>query len=75
MRIVASLALVFLSLPAAADEPATRTIEAEGASVRVDFQSVDFKHGTAPIVTWIQRSMSTVARYYGQFPRSNFESA
>jgi hypothetical protein len=29
---------------------------------------MDFKHGTAPIVTWIEHSMRTVARYYGQFP-------
>ncbi len=69
VRIGACLALAFFGLAAsAAEEPATRTIEAEGASVRVDFQSMDFKHGTAPIVTWIERSMATVARYYGQFP-------
>ena len=69
MRSVACLALVLVGCVAhAADEPATRTIEAEGASVRVDFQSMDFKHGTAPIVTWIEHSMRTVARYYGQFP-------
>ncbi len=62
-------ALMLFGLAAsAADEPAMRTIEAEGASVRVDFQSTDFKHGTAPIVRWIERSMTTVARYYGQFP-------
>lgn len=36
--------------------------------MRVDFQSMDFKHGTAPIVSWIEHSMRTVARYYGQFP-------
>ena len=69
MRIGACLALLLCSFAAlAADEPATRMIEAEGASVRVDFQSMDFKHGTAPIVTWIEHSMRTVARYYGQFP-------
>ena len=53
---------------AAADEIPTRTIEAEGARVRVDFESTDFTHGTAPIVVWIERSMAIVARYYGQFP-------
>ena len=69
MRIGACLALLcFTFAAAAADEPGTRTIEAEGASVRVDFQSADFKNGTAPIVTWIEHSMRTVARYYGQFP-------
>jgi hypothetical protein len=69
VRSVACLALVLVGCVAhAADEPATRTIEAEGASVHVDFQSMDFKHGTAPIVTWIEHSMRTVARYYGQFP-------
>lgn len=69
MRIGACLALALLSTAAgAAEEPATRTIEAEGASVRVDFQSTDFKNGTAPIVTWIERSMAIVAHYYGQFP-------
>ena len=69
MRLGACLALVLVGFAAhAADEPATRTIEVEGASVRVDFQSMDFKHGTAPIVTWIEHSMRTVARYYGQFP-------
>jgi hypothetical protein len=69
VRTVACLALVLFSFAAAAaDGPVTRTFEAEGASVRVDFQSTDFKHGIAPIVTWIQRSMTTVARYYGQFP-------
>lgn len=69
MRAGACLVLVLCSfVAAAADGPATRTIEAEGASVRVDFQSTDFKHGADPIVTWIQRSMATVARYYGQFP-------
>ncbi len=69
MRIGACLALVLLSTVAsAAEEPATRTIEAEGASVRVDFDSTDFKNGTTPIVTWIERSMAIVAHYYGQFP-------
>ena len=69
MRSGAYLALLLIGcLAQAADEPATRTIEAEGASVRVDFQSMDFKNGTAPIVTWIEHSMRTVARYYGQFP-------
>ncbi len=69
MRIGACLAMLLCSFAAmAADEPATRMIEAEGASVRVDFQSMDFKHGTAPIVTWIEHSVRTVARYYGQFP-------
>lgn len=69
MRIGACLALVLLSTVAgAAEEAATRTIEAEGASVQVDFQSTDFKNGTAPIVTWIERSMAIVAHYYGQFP-------
>lgn len=69
MHIGACLALILLSTVAgAAEEAATRTIEAEGASVRVDFQSTDFKNGTAPIVTWIERSMAIVAHYYGQFP-------
>jgi len=69
VRIGTCLALVLIGFAAqAADEPATRTIQAEGASVRVDFQSMDFKHGTAPIVTWIEHSMRTVAQYYGQFP-------
>ena len=69
VRIGVCLALVLVSFAAqAADEPTTRTIEAEGASVRVDFQSTNFKHGTAPVVAWIEHSMRTVARYYGQFP-------
>jgi hypothetical protein len=69
VRIGTCLALLMVGFAAqAADEPATRTIEAEGASVRVDFQSTDFKNGTAPIVSWIEHSMRTVARYYGQFP-------
>lgn len=67
MAVLLTLALwSFGSLAAA--EPATRTIEAEGASVRVTFESTDFTHGTAPIVAWVERSMGTVARYYGQFP-------
>jgi hypothetical protein len=45
--------MLISSAATAADEPVTRTIEAEGASVRIDFQSTDFKHGTAPIVSWI----------------------
>ena len=69
MRIGACLALLLVSCAAhAADGPTTRTIEAEGATVRVDFQATDFKHGTAPVITWIEHSMRTVARYYGQFP-------
>jgi hypothetical protein len=69
VRSVAGIALLLLSFAAvAADEPASRTIEAEGARVTIDFQSMDFEHGTAPIVTRIQRSMAIVARYYGQFP-------
>lgn len=69
MRSGACLALLLVAFVAqAADEPASRTIEAEGASVHVDFQSMDFTHGTAPIVTWIEHSMRIVARYYGQFP-------
>jgi hypothetical protein len=69
VRIGVCLALVLVGCAArAAAEPATRTIEAEGATVQIDFQSADFKHGTAPVVTWIEHSMRTVARYYGQFP-------
>lgn len=69
MRAFACLALLLCSLAAfAADGPTTRTIEAEGASVRVDFQSTKFKHGVVPILAWIRRSMDIVARYYGQFP-------
>jgi hypothetical protein len=68
VRIYAGLLLVLASCAAAADESSTRTIDAEGAHVSVEFQSMDFKHGTAPIVNWIQRSMTIVARYYGQFP-------
>src|SRR5262245_28716191 len=66
---VACLALALFSFAAgAAEEPASRTIEAEGASVRVEFESTDFRNGTAQIVAWIEHSMHTVARYYGQFP-------
>jgi len=69
VRIGACLALLLVSCAAhAADGPTTRTIEAEGATVRVDFQATDFKHGTAPVITWIEHSMRTVARYYGQCP-------
>jgi hypothetical protein len=69
MRLSTGLLLTMLSSAAvAADEPSTRTIEAQGARVSVDFQSMDFEHGTAPLVTWIERSMAIVARYYGQFP-------
>jgi hypothetical protein len=69
MRLCAGLVLTVLSFPAmAADEPSTRTIDAQGAHVTVDFQSTDFEHGTAPIVVWIERSMAIVAHYYGQFP-------
>jgi hypothetical protein len=69
MRLCAGLVLTLLSFAAmAADEPSTRTIDAQGAHVTVDFQSMDFEHGTAPIVAWIERSMAIVAHYYGQFP-------
>jgi hypothetical protein len=69
VRGAACLALLFCSLAAfAADGPTTRTIEAEGASVRIEFQSTRFRHGVVPVVGWIRRSMATVARYYGQFP-------
>jgi len=69
VRPCAGLVLTLLSFAAlAADEPSTRTIDAQGAHVTVDFQSSDFEHGTAPIITWIERSMAIVARYYGQFP-------
>lgn len=69
MRVCAGLALTLLGFAAvAADEPSTRTIDAQGAHVTVDFQSTDFEHGTAPIVAWIERSMEIVARYYGRFP-------
>lgn len=69
MRMCAGLVLTLLSFAAmAADEPSTRTIDAQGAHVTVDFKSMDFEHGTAPIVTWIERSMAIVAHYYGQFP-------
>jgi hypothetical protein len=69
VRIGLCLALLLAGFATqAAEEPATRTIQAEGATVRVDFQSTDFKHGTADVVAWIEHSMTTVARYYGQFP-------
>jgi len=65
----ACLALLFGSFAAvAADRPTTRTFEAEGASIRVDFASTNFKYGSAPVVAWIRRSVAVVARYYGQFP-------
>jgi len=69
MRMCAGLVLTLLSFAAmAADGSSTRTIDAQGAHVTVDFKSMDFEHGTAPIVTWIERSMAIVAHYYGQFP-------
>jgi hypothetical protein len=69
VRAGACLALLFYSFAAfAADGPTTRTIEVEGTSVRVDFDSTKLEHGVVPIVAWIQRSMAIVARYYGQFP-------
>ncbi|HEY7639122.1 MAG TPA: hypothetical protein VH814_05310 [Steroidobacteraceae bacterium] len=69
VRLYASLTLTLLSFTAHASEASsTRTIEAEGARVTVEFQSMDFEHGTAPVVAWIERSMTIVARYYGQFP-------
>jgi hypothetical protein len=65
----ACLALLFCSFAAvAADRPTTRTFEAEGASIRVDFESTNFKYGSATVVAWIRRSVAVVARYYGQFP-------
>src|SRR5688572_4943536 len=68
----ACLALLFCSFAAvAADRPTTRTVEAEGASIRVDFESTNFKHGVVPVVAWIRRSVAVVARYYGQFPASH----
>jgi hypothetical protein len=69
VRVAACLGLLFCNFAAfAADGPTTRTIEAEGASVRIEFQSTKFKHGVVPVIGWIRRSMATVARYYGQFP-------
>ena len=69
MRLAAALVLTLLSCAAvAADSATTRTIDAQGAHVSVDFQSTDFEHGVEPIVTWIERSMAIVARYYGRFP-------
>jgi hypothetical protein len=44
------------------------TIAAAGATARVDFDDTDFAHGTAPLRTWIERSMQIVAGYYGTFP-------
>lgn len=73
-RLCAGLALALLSPAAmAADESTSRIIEAEGAHVTVEFQSTDFEHGTAPIVAFIERSMATVARYYGQFPAKELQ--
>jgi hypothetical protein len=69
VRAAACLALLLCSFAAfAADGPTTRTIEVDGTSVRVDFESTKLEHGIVPIVTWIRRSMAIVARYYGQFP-------
>jgi len=69
VRAAACLALLLCSFAAfAAGGPTTRTIEAEGATVRVDFESTKLKYGVVPVVTWIRLSMAVVARYYGQFP-------
>lgn len=57
------LALLLFSCTAPAAE-----IDAAGAHVEVDFQSTDFQIGTAPILTWMERCMTIVARYYGRFP-------
>jgi hypothetical protein len=57
------LALLLFSCAAPAAD-----IHAEGAQVQVDFEPDDFTNGTAAILAWIERSMSIVAHYYGQFP-------
>jgi hypothetical protein len=46
----------------------TQSLEAAGASISVDFQDADFRHGTAQLISWIERSADIVARYYGRFP-------
>jgi hypothetical protein len=46
----------------------TMTIAAGSATARVDFDDTDFAHGTAPLRTWVERSMQIVAGYYGTFP-------
>jgi hypothetical protein len=53
-------------------EPAssTHSLAIAGANVRLDFQDKAFRHGTGPIVAWIERSAEIVAGYYGRFPQA-----
>jgi hypothetical protein len=52
-------------------EAATATLAVGGVTTRVDFRDTDFTNGTAPLRTWIERSIRIVAEYYDGFPVTN----
>lgn len=59
--------------PAASmDESAssTQSLEVGGVDVHLSFLDTAFRHGTRPIVAWIERSIEIVAGYYGRFPQA-----
>lgn len=66
---VAFLATLCLAHGADAAPDGTRVMQIAGATVRLQFDEPGFQ-GTEPIVGWIDRSMKTVAGYYGRFPVS-----
>jgi hypothetical protein len=49
-------------------DDATATLSVDGVTTRVDFDDTDFTNGTAPLRTWIERSIGIVTEYYGGFP-------
>ncbi|MGE3600629.1 MAG: hypothetical protein AB7N70_34315 [Dehalococcoidia bacterium] len=47
-----------------------QSLDIGGVDVHLDFLDTAFRHGTDPIVDWIERSIEIVAGYYGRFPQT-----
>jgi hypothetical protein len=64
-------AVLLASAQACAEDGATRQLNLDGVSVRIEFRDSTFHGGTEPLLEWIKRSLAIVSAYYGHFPVSS----
>jgi hypothetical protein len=67
-RVLIIVACVLLSAQACAASDSTQQLSLDGVSLRIEFNDVNFRGGTEPLLQWIKRSLGIVSAYYGQFP-------
>src|SRR5579884_4152657 len=50
---------------------AVTELKVAGVDIRADIDASAFRHGSAPLETWITRSAEIVASYYARFPTTS----